>query len=117
MNAESLISDNVILSGIVRPDAAASGSGEPNEGRVERYVFKGFTCWTSVCASRCHPHPAYLDSCLEGQESIARVTHLEYASEAIFCKVTDLQYLEVGWYGTQVHLMHNDIVDDDRRLW
>ena len=36
MNAASLISDNVIWSGIVRPEEAARGSGEVNEGFVDR---------------------------------------------------------------------------------
>lgn len=36
MKAESLISDNVICSGIVRPEAAARGCGDVNDGRVYR---------------------------------------------------------------------------------
>ena len=36
MNAESLNSERVICSGIVRLDEAASGWGEVNEGLVER---------------------------------------------------------------------------------
>lgn len=36
MKAESLISDNVICSGMVRPEEAARGCGEVNDGRVER---------------------------------------------------------------------------------
>lgn len=36
MNADSLISERVICSGIVRPDDAASGWGEVKEGLVER---------------------------------------------------------------------------------
>lgn len=35
------MSDKVILSGIVSPDAAASGSGEAKLGLVERYVLRG----------------------------------------------------------------------------
>ena len=42
MNAESLISESVICIGMVRPEAAANGCGEVNEGVVERYVFSGF---------------------------------------------------------------------------
>ena len=42
INADSFISDKVIFSGIVRPEAAASGCGDAKEGLVERYVFKGF---------------------------------------------------------------------------
>ena len=42
MKAESFISESVIFSGMVRPDAANRGSGEPNVGRVERNVFSGF---------------------------------------------------------------------------
>lgn len=41
MKAESLMAERVILSGIVRPEAAASGSGEAKVGRVERNVFSG----------------------------------------------------------------------------
>lgn len=44
MNADSLIFERVILSGIVRPAAAAKGSGDANDGRVERYVFRGLAC-------------------------------------------------------------------------
>lgn len=36
MKAESLISDNVICSGIVRPEEAARGCGDVNDGRVYR---------------------------------------------------------------------------------
>lgn len=36
MNAESLMSDKVILRGIVRPDAAARGCGEAKDGLVDR---------------------------------------------------------------------------------
>lgn len=36
MKAESLISESVIWSGIVRPEEAARGCGDVNEGFVER---------------------------------------------------------------------------------
>lgn len=36
IKAESLISDRVILRGIVRPAAAASGSGEAKDGLVDK---------------------------------------------------------------------------------
>jgi len=36
IKAESLISESVIWSGIVRPEEAASGCGEVNEGLVDR---------------------------------------------------------------------------------
>ena len=36
MNADSFISDSVICSGMVKPDAAASGWGEANDDFVER---------------------------------------------------------------------------------
>lgn len=36
MNADSLMSDKVILRGMVRPDAAARGCGEANEGLVDK---------------------------------------------------------------------------------
>ena len=42
IKADSLIFDSVIFNGIVSPAAAARGSGDANEGRVERYVFNGF---------------------------------------------------------------------------
>jgi len=32
MNADNLISDNVICKGIVKPDEAASGCGDVNDG-------------------------------------------------------------------------------------
>jgi hypothetical protein len=41
INAESLKSDNVMESGIVRPEAAAKGWGDVNVGLEYRYVFKG----------------------------------------------------------------------------
>lgn len=44
MKADSLISERVIWIGIVRPDDAARGCGEVNEGLVDRYVFSGFAC-------------------------------------------------------------------------
>lgn len=44
MNADSLISDSVICSGIVNPDEAASGCGDVKDGFENRYVFKGFAC-------------------------------------------------------------------------
>lgn len=36
MKADSLMSDRVILRGIVRPAAAARGSGDANDGLVDR---------------------------------------------------------------------------------
>jgi len=36
MNADSLMSDSVILRGIVRPDAAARGCGEAKDGLVDK---------------------------------------------------------------------------------
>ena len=36
MKAESLISDKVICRGMVRPEEAASGCGEVNDGRVDK---------------------------------------------------------------------------------
>ena len=36
MKADSLISDSVICRGIVRPEEAARGCGDVNEGFVER---------------------------------------------------------------------------------
>lgn len=44
MNADSLISDNVICSGMVKPDDAARGCGEQKDGFEKRYVFSGFAC-------------------------------------------------------------------------
>jgi hypothetical protein len=44
---DNLISDSVIWSGIVRPDAAARGCGDANAGLVERYVLSGLA-WTRV---------------------------------------------------------------------
>lgn len=44
MKAESLISDSVIWSGMVRLDAAASGWGDVKPGLAERYVLSGFAC-------------------------------------------------------------------------
>ena len=48
MNAESLISESVICIGIVRPEAAARGCGEVNDGLVDKYVFRGLACPLSV---------------------------------------------------------------------
>jgi hypothetical protein len=36
MNADNLISDNVICNGIVNPDAAANGCGDANDGLENR---------------------------------------------------------------------------------
>ena len=36
MKAESFISESVIFSGIVRPDAAANGWGDAKEGLVDK---------------------------------------------------------------------------------
>lgn len=44
MKADNLISDKVICSGIVRPDAAARGCGEVKDGFENKYVFSGFAC-------------------------------------------------------------------------
>lgn len=41
IKAESLISESVIWSGMVRPDAAARGSGEVKDGFDDRYVLRG----------------------------------------------------------------------------
>jgi hypothetical protein len=44
MKAESLISERVIWRGIVKPDDAARGCGDANDGFENKYVFKGFAC-------------------------------------------------------------------------
>jgi len=44
MKADSLISDKVICSGIVKPDEAARGCGDVKDGLENKYVFKGFAC-------------------------------------------------------------------------
>ncbi len=44
MKADSLISDNVICNGIVRPDDAARGCGDVKLGLEYKYVFRGFAC-------------------------------------------------------------------------
>lgn len=44
INPDSLISDRVICKGIVKPDDAARGWGEQNDGFEKRYVFSGFAC-------------------------------------------------------------------------
>lgn len=44
IKAESLISDNEIERGIVRPEAAAKGCGDVNTGFEYKYVFRGFAC-------------------------------------------------------------------------
>lgn len=44
IKAESLISDSVIWRGIVRPEAAANGPGDVNDGLEERYVLSGLAC-------------------------------------------------------------------------
>jgi hypothetical protein len=41
MKAESLNSERVICRGMVRLEEAARGCGDVNEGRVDRYVFRG----------------------------------------------------------------------------
>lgn len=57
-----------------------------------------------------------LNSCLERQERVARVAHLEDASEPILGKVTDLEYLQLRRHGAEVELGHKDVVDYYRRL-
>ena len=59
---------------------------------------------------------AYLDSCFEGQEGVARVAHLEDAAKPVFGKIPNLQYLQIRRDGTQIQLADEDIIDDNRRL-
>jgi len=51
INADSLISDKVIDSGIVNPAAAAKGCGDVKLGLAERYVFNGFACGVPILAA------------------------------------------------------------------
>jgi hypothetical protein len=51
INADSLISDRVMDSGIVNPAAAAKGCGDVKLGLAERYVFNGFACGVPILAA------------------------------------------------------------------
>lgn len=59
---------------------------------------------------------AYLYSGLEGQESIAGITHFEDAAKPILGQVADFENLEVRRDGAQVELANEDVIDDDGRL-
>lgn len=60
---------------------------------------------------------AHLYACLEGQESVAGVAHLEDASEAVGSNVSDLEDFEVWRHRAQVELGDDDVVDDDGGFW
>ena len=51
MNADNLISDKVICSGIVKPDDAARGCGDVKDGFENKYVFRGFAYIVDISAS------------------------------------------------------------------
>ena len=53
-------------------------------------------------------HPRF-----ERQESIARVAHLENSSEFVLCKITDLENLKVRRYGSKIHFVNKNLIDDD----
>jgi hypothetical protein len=119
MKAESLISDSVILRGMVRPDAAASGSGEAKEGLVDKYVFRGFA-WSETVSQRNeyiqHTQATHLHSCLQGKEGIPRIAHFEDASKPIFRQVSNFQDLQVRGHRAQIQLIDKNIINDDRGL-
>ena len=50
INADNLISDNVICSGIVKPEEAARGCGDVNDGFENKYVLRGFACNVDILA-------------------------------------------------------------------
>jgi hypothetical protein len=52
---DNRISDNVICRGIVKPDAAARGCGEANDGFVERYVLSGLACTLVLSVKKASP--------------------------------------------------------------
>lgn len=65
INADSLISERVIWRGIVRPEEAARGCGDVNEGLVDKYVFNGLA-WgfrqyspKLSTSGHCIPAPAF----------------------------------------------------------
>ena len=59
---------------------------------------------------------AYLHSCLERQEGVSRIAHLEDAPEAVLGQVADLEDLEVRRHGAEVELCDDNVIDDDGRL-
>jgi hypothetical protein len=60
--------------------------------------------------------PTYLDSCLQGQERIPRITHLENPSKPILCQISNLQYFQFWRNTPQIQFINQNIVDDYRRL-
>lgn len=55
-----------------------------------------------------------LHTCLEGQEGISSIGHLENATEAILSQITDFQYFQLGRVRAQIQFGDYDIVDNDR---
>lgn len=91
MNAESLNSERVICSGMVRLEEAARGWGDVKEGRVDKYVFSGLAySWIRAYTLRCPHMKTCLHSCFEGEERITTVAHLEYASKPVLSQVANL---------------------------
>jgi len=58
----------------------------------------------------------YLNSCLQRQESVAGVAHLEDASKPVLGDVPYLEDFEFWRHGAKVELGNEDVIDDDRRL-
>ena len=59
---------------------------------------------------------AYLHSCLERQEGVSRIAHLEDAPEAVLGQVANLEDLEIRRHGAEVELCDDNVIDDDRGL-
>ena len=58
----------------------------------------------------------YLDSCLERQEGVPRIAHLENASESVLGQVANLEDFQIRRHGAEVELGHDNVIDDDGRL-
>ena len=96
MKADNLISDSVNFSGMVRPEAAARGSTDANEGLVDRYVLSGLAYRATVsrrAQSLHHSIVTHLNTSFQRQKCITGIAHLKYSSKPIFCQVPNLQYL------------------------
>lgn len=52
----------------------------------------------------------------ESQEGISLVAHSENAPESILGQVSNLQYLQIWCALSQIQLLNEDIIDDNRRL-
>lgn len=58
----------------------------------------------------------YLNACLERQESVSGIAHLEDSSKSIFCQISYFQYLQLRRNRPQIELIDQDVINDYWRL-